>query len=120
MKHGKKIIVVLLLMFIITQLIGIFVTNHYISPENSLPFNLDTPSPETDLDFWKIFSQVVIAFTLAIFILFLFLKFKVELILRLWFLTVIIILLVLGVLIPFIQKYLQTKKSTKIANHDSF
>ena len=91
MKHSKKIILVLLLMFIVTQLIGIYVVNHYISPENVLPFGLDTPSPETNSEYGSFLLQIVIAFTLAIFILFLFLKFKVELILRLWFLTVIII-----------------------------
>ena len=91
MKHNKKIIIILLLMFIVTQLIGIYVVNHYISPENILPFGLDTPTPETNSEYGSFFIQIVIAFILAIFILFLFLKFKVELILRLWFLTVIII-----------------------------
>ena len=91
MKHSKKIIIILLLMFIVTQLIGIFVTNHYISPENVLPFGLETPTPETNSEYGSFFIQIVIAFIIAIFILFLFLKFKVELILRLWFLTVIII-----------------------------
>ena len=91
MKHSKKIIILLLLMFVVAQLIGIYVVNHYISPENVLPFGLDTPTPETNSEYGGLFIQIVIAFTLAIFILFLFLKFKVELILRLWFLTVIII-----------------------------
>ena len=91
MKHSKKIIILLLLMFVVAQLIGIYVVNHYISPENVLPFGLDTPTPETNSEYGGLFIQIVIAFILAIFILFLFLKFKVELILRLWFLTVIII-----------------------------
>jgi len=78
-------------MFIVTQLIGIFVVNHYLSSENSLPFGLDTPAPETDTEYNWFLSQIIFAFILAVLILFLLSKFKVELILRLWFLLVIII-----------------------------
>jgi len=78
-------------MFIVTQLIGIYVVNHYISPENVLPFGLDTPAPETNTQYNWFLSQIIFAFIIAVFILFFLSKFKVELILKLWFLIVIII-----------------------------
>jgi len=78
-------------MFVVTQLIGIYVVNHYISPENSLPFGLDTPTPETSTEYNWFLSQIIFAFIIAVFILFFLSKFKVELVLRLWFLLVIII-----------------------------
>ncbi|KKL91394.1 hypothetical protein LCGC14_1895100, partial [marine sediment metagenome] len=38
MKHTFRIVAILLTMFLVTQLIGLFVVNHYLSPDNILPF----------------------------------------------------------------------------------
>lgn len=93
MKYKKKITILLLLMFLVTQFIGLFVINHYLQPGTVLPFGLDSPKPETGVEFSLFFSQIVVAFIIAVLILFLLSKFKAEIILRLWFLAVIIIAL---------------------------
>lgn len=93
MKHNKRITLLLLGMFVLTQLIGIFIAGHYLNPNNTLPFGLDTPTPNTTAEFSIFFSQIIIAFVLAVIILFLLSKFKIEIVLRLWFFAVIILAL---------------------------
>jgi len=93
MKHNLKITALLLSMFIITQLIGIYVVNYY-SPENiTLPFGLDPPRPEQASDYASFFSGIVLAFIIAILLLFLFTKFKWKFILKAWFFLVIVLAL---------------------------
>ena len=93
MKHNLKITALLLSMFIITQLIGIYVVGYY-SPENRiLPFGLDPPQPEQASDYAGFFSGIIFAFVIAIFLLFFLTKFKWKFILRAWFFVVIIIAL---------------------------
>ena len=93
MKHNLKITALLLSMFIITQLIGLYVVGYY-SPENKiLPFGLDPPQPETQLDYAGLFSGIIFAFVIAIFLLFFLTKFKWKFILKTWFFVVIIIAL---------------------------
>ena len=80
-------------MFVVSQFIGIYVVNHYLSDENPLPFGMDSPKIESQADYVSIFPSIIIAFVFAI-LLFLFLtKFKVEFVLRVWFFTVVVIAL---------------------------
>ena len=93
MKHNVKITAILLTMFVVSQFIGIYVVNHYLSDENPLPFGMDSPKIESQADYVSIFPSIIIAFVFAI-LLFLFLtKFKVEFVLRVWFFTVVVIAL---------------------------
>ncbi|MDP3991975.1 MAG: presenilin family intramembrane aspartyl protease [Nanoarchaeota archaeon] len=93
MKHNLKITALLLAMFIVTQLIGIYVVNYY-SPENVvLPFGLDPPQPEQASDYNWFLSGIVFAFIIAVLLLFLFTRFKLRLILKIWFFVVIILAL---------------------------
>lgn len=93
MKHNLKITAIILIMFIITQFIGIYVVNHYLSEENKLPYGLEPPKIETKSDYSIFFGAIIIAFIIAIF-LFVFLKrFKIEFILKLWFFVVVAIAL---------------------------
>ncbi len=117
MKHNLKITAILLLMFIITQFIGLYVINHY-SPVKvvdgnvinvsapGLPFGLEPPKIEKQSDYYGFFTGIIIAFVIAI-SLFLFLKkFKIEFILRLWFLVVVTVALsvsFLSFLSPFLN-----------------
>ncbi len=80
-------------MFVLTQAIGIYVAAQYLQPETVLPFGLDTPTPETNAEFNLFFSQIVLAFIIAVVILFMLSKFKAEIILKLWFFAVIILAL---------------------------
>ena len=107
MKHGLKIIAVLLGMFIITQFIGIYVVNYY-SPVRvingtvtnvsapGLPFGLEAPEIEQESDYYSFFSGIIIAFIIAIALLFLLTKFDVSFVLKLWFFLVVIIALVIS------------------------
>jgi presenilin-like A22 family membrane protease len=90
MKHNVKITAILLAMFVVTQLIGIYVVNYYAPVETTLPFGLEPPEqPEYGSMFWGI----VLAFIIAISILFLMTKFKWKFILRAWFFVVIVLAL---------------------------
>ena len=40
MKHNWKITLILIGMFILTQFIGLYVTNFYLQPENDIPFGM--------------------------------------------------------------------------------
>ena len=79
MKHNLKIGVLLLSMFIITQLIGIYVVNYYspikvvnniqenVTTPNQLPFGLQPPQIPIDANFWTtFFPSILISFVIAI------------------------------------------------------
>ena len=107
MKHNIKITAILLLMFIITQFIGLYVVNHYSSTKiidgkivnvaaPSLPLGLETPELREEREFNQIFIFIMVAFVISI-ALFLFLtKFKAESLLKLWFFAVVSIALVIS------------------------
>jgi len=92
MKHAAKITIILISMFVVTQLIGIYVINHYIG--DSLPYGMTPPEAESDLDFYTSFlPSIIIAFVIAISLLFLLIKFNAEVILKIWFFIVVILAL---------------------------
>jgi len=109
MKHNIKITAILLAMFLVTQLIGLYVVNFYspikvvktetgvIIPVNvsapQLPYGMETPEFQNQSDFYDIFPSIIIAFIVAIFLLFILTRFKAEFILRLWFFAVVAIAL---------------------------
>ncbi|MBI2043188.1 hypothetical protein HYT25_02255 [Candidatus Pacearchaeota archaeon] len=107
MKHNLKITVILLAMFIITQLIGIYVVNFY-SPTKiiggqitnvsapELPFGLETPELKEKSEFNYAFVSIIIAFMIAISLLLFLTRLNAEFFLRLWFFLVIIISLVIA------------------------
>ena len=80
-------------MFIITQFIGLYVVNHYSTSEKGLPYGMETPKIEKEIDFYTIFPSLIIAFVIAITLMIFLSKFKAEFFLKLWFFVVIIIAL---------------------------
>ncbi|HJZ19264.1 MAG TPA: presenilin family intramembrane aspartyl protease [Candidatus Nanoarchaeia archaeon] len=107
MKHNFKITAILLAMFLITQLIGIYVVNFY-SPVKivegekinvtapNLPFGLETPELEEEKDFNYAFVSILLAFMIAISLLLFLTRLNAEFFLRLWFFLVIVIALVIS------------------------
>ncbi len=104
MKHNLKITIILLVMFVLTQFIGLYVVDHYSSAKiingkivnvsaPSLPFGLETPEIKQEVDFYKLFPSLIISFIIAISLLFFLIKFKAEFVLKLWFFIVVIIAL---------------------------
>jgi presenilin-like A22 family membrane protease len=104
-KHEIKITVILLSMFVITQLIGLYVLNAnpftITAIVNGTQTSISNPSlswiqpPEIQQqsDFSMYFGSMVISFILAVIILFLLTKFKVDVILKIWFFLVVAIAL---------------------------
>ena len=93
MKHNLKITAILLAMFIVTQMIGIYTVNHYLVPDNVLPFGLEPPEIEKESDYYSIFPGIIIAFIIAILLFFFLARFKIEFVLRLWFFVVVLLAL---------------------------
>ena len=92
MKHKLAIILVLLGMFLVTQFIGLYVVNHY--SQNELPYGMEPPE---EINPVNAFPSIIIAFIIAIALFFLLTKFKIEFILKLWFLIVIVLALGLSI-----------------------
>ncbi len=89
MKHNIKITAIILIMFLLTQFIGLYVIDHYVREKNELPFGLETPEVEKASDYRNFFYAILFAFVIAIALLFLLTKIKAEFILRVWFFLVI-------------------------------
>lgn len=90
MKHNLKITLVILAMFLITQFIGIFVVSHYSNSHNPLPYGMDAPKTENTGSY---FPSIVIAFIFAIVLFIIISKFKLAIVMRMWFFAVVLIAL---------------------------
>lgn len=115
MKHKPKIVAILLIMFLVTQFIGIYVVNHYIQEENNLPYGLETPQPDQPSEFYILFTQILFAFIIAIALLFLLTKFKIEFLLKAWFFIVVVIALGLALNVIFSDIFPELKYISLIA-----
>lgn len=101
MKHSWKITLVLLCMFLITQLIGLTVIHAYIPKTetiiingeeqnvtiNPLPYGMQPPEIEPEFSL----ITIIISFAIAIILIFLLSKIKATLFLRIWFFIVVIL-----------------------------
>ncbi len=108
MKHNLKITLIILAMFIITQFIGLYVVNHYLTPENKLPYGMETPEIQDNSEFYtSFFPSIIIAFVIAFTLLILLTRFKFDFILKIWFF--IVVLLAMGIFLVSIlpnEKYI--------------
>ena len=93
MKHNLKIILVLLSMFVLTQFIGLFAINYYSGEGHSLPFDMEPPQIQNELEYYAFFPGIIFAFVIAIVLFFLLTKFKIGYVLKLWFFVVVVIAL---------------------------
>lgn len=125
MKHSVKITVILVSLFFVAQLIGLFVASQYL-PETiqivnqttgetinetvyNLPYGLDPPS---DIKPQESIISIVIALVIAVFLMLLLMKIRAETFLRLWF-TIVVILGISIALNAFLMGF--TAKSAVIA-----
>ncbi len=105
MKHNIKITILLLSMFVLTQFIGLYVIDSDIfhrtvevggvneTVTNPILSAIEPPEIIRESDFTQYLVSIIFAFILAIFILFLLTKFKIDIILRVWFFVVVAIAL---------------------------
>lgn len=110
MKHNLKITTILLSMFIIAQLIGIYVINAdpftvqkeingtIQEVDNSYLSWINPPKAETQREFTGLFVYIITAFLLAITILILLMKFRISVFLKIWFFLVVSVALLLSFL----------------------
>src|SRR3989344_7729832 len=92
MKHSKKIVFILLAMFVIAQLIGIFVA--YMYSTNTVPYGLAPPeNTQPVYNAFSIITAILIGAAIMIFLI----KFKAQTFLRVWFFIVVTIALALTI-----------------------
>lgn len=106
MKHSIKITLLLLGMFFLTQLIGILVVSKY-SPQTTqfanengtlvnettynLPYGVNPPSQVEEKSTTNLIISFVIAFTVAILLMFVLMKYSAEFLIRSWFFIVVVL-----------------------------
>ncbi len=111
MKHTWKITAVLLIMFIVTQLIGLAVIDAY--TREQLPYGMEPPEIKTEREYWGMLPMILIAFVIAIALFFLLTRIKLNVILRYWFFIVVI--LAIGITLNSLFSYLSISYSLTIA-----
>ena len=90
MKHNIKITIILLAMFIATQLIGLYVVNFYMADGTSVPYGFDNQSTYEP---WQMLISFAISLTIAIFLILLLMRIQSVWMMRAWFFIVIAIAL---------------------------
>ena len=120
MKHNVKITAILLIMFILTQVIGLLIVNHYTNNPAQIPFALDEKNEDTkpceNLEGQKLVNCVLIRsvvisimFAIAIFLFIFLMKVRSPIFMRAWFFLVIVI--ALGITFSAITKSLNLELS---------
>lgn len=95
MKHNLKIIFILTGVFLLSQIMGLFIVNQYLNHETGefkeLPYNIERPPIEEGTSFWYIISAILIGTAILLVII----KFKKVNLWKTWyFLSVFITLVV--------------------------
>ena len=102
MKHTKKVTMILLAMFLLAQLIGIFVSFMYLPASaaikggsgeiNSTDYNLPYGfTPPEDVSPGSATTSIIIALVIAVSLVLVLMKLRAEVVLRVWFFIVIIV-----------------------------
>ena len=92
MKHNFKITLILVLMFVVTQIIGLFVISTY-NNGLSLPYGMEPPEIEPEPSLTIGISSVLFAFTFAIILFVLLMKLNASTFIRVWYFVVTILAL---------------------------
>lgn len=90
MKHNIKVTIILMLMFILTQLIGLYVVNFYLNDGEIIPYGFDNSGIDNSAGVqFNLLQSIIISFVLAIAIVFLLMRVKSIWFMRGWFFVVI-------------------------------
>jgi len=88
MKHNTKITVILLSMFLITQLIGLFVINFYLQDGNTLPYGFNQQELDTQNSV-SLLVSMLFSIVIAILLVLILTKVKSVIVMRTWFFIVV-------------------------------
>ena len=80
MKHNYRVIFIVLILFLLAQLVGLYVSNYYYSVED-LPLGLERPELEQESSFVAVFIFVLIATILVLLLV----KFQLWKLWKVWF-----------------------------------
>jgi len=92
MKHKLSIILTILIIFLLTQFIGLAVINSYTN--TPLPYGMQ---PSADINNSQGFISIIISFAIAIGLIFLLMKYKWKAVIRIWFFIVITLALSISI-----------------------
>jgi hypothetical protein len=107
MKHTLKVTFLLLAMFFLTQLIGIFVVAQYVPDSVNLPYGMEPPADVEPQSAFDLVLSFAIAFAIVVVAMLILTKYKAETFLRIWFFAVVT--LAIGTTLnSVIQMYAQT------------
>lgn len=93
MKHTWTVTLLLLAMFFVTQMLGLFVINQYIPRDHSvgqeLPYGMEPPKEVEPHSAFDLVLSFAIAFALVVILMLVLTKYKAETFLRIWFFAVV-------------------------------
>lgn len=92
MKHTLKVTLLLLFLFLAANVIGLFVTKHYLPAEMQLPFNIQKPQFEEQTSYIPIFTAIIFATILALILI----RFASVHLFKFWFLLSVIFTLIIS------------------------
>ena len=92
MKHNIKITAILIVMFIVTQLIGLFVVSAYVKGLE-LPYGMEPPQEVKEKPRGP---EIIFAFIIAVLFFFLLIKLNAETFIRIWYFVVTVLALALA------------------------
>ena len=107
MKHTWAITLLLLAMFLATQLLGLFVISQYspspTEPGHELPYGMEPPEEVRPRSAIDLVISFAIAFAFVVFLMLILTKYKAETFLRIWFFAVVA--LALGISLNYVLIY---------------
>ena len=98
MKHNIKVTAILVCMFLVTQLIGLYIVSSY-SDGIDLPFGMEPPEEIQEVSLVGGLTSIVIAFVIAVLLFFLLMRINAQTFIRLWYFSVTIIALGLSLFV---------------------
>ena len=82
MKHSKEVTAILLVLFLLAQLIGLFVISQYTSDGiKELPFDIERPSQADGYSYWNLLGGVFLATLLALILI----RYQARVLWKIWF-----------------------------------
>jgi len=98
LKHNIQVTAILICMFLVTQLIGLYIVGSY-SDGIDLPFGMEPPEEIQEVSLAGGLTSIVIAFVIAVLLFFLLMKINAQTFIRLWYFSVTIIALGLSLFV---------------------